>query len=139
METVLPVVVVIIAVWFWLDSAQARETATERARTECRRRGLQFLDETVALRRLRLRTTGSGLRLQRQYAFDFNDGTTERYTGSIRLLGSTVDELDIGIWEGRSSVATGIEVAPPTVPPGTGTPADGGQYGGNVIPLRRRQ
>jgi hypothetical protein len=138
METFLPIVLLVLAVWFWLDSARAREVATERARTECRRRGLQFLDETVALRRLRPRATGGGVRLQRTFSFDFNDGTTARYTGSIGLVGTAVDEFDIGIWEDRRSVEAGVEVAPPTAPPRTEpTPADT-EYGGNVIPLRRR-
>jgi hypothetical protein len=139
METLLPVVLAVFAVWFWLDSARAREIATERARTECRRRGLQFLDETVALRSLRLRTTGGGVRLQRQFAFDFNDGTAARYTGSIRLVGGAVDELDIGIWEGRRSGEAGVEVAPPVVPPRPATPPADTEYGENVVPLRRRQ
>jgi hypothetical protein len=139
METVFAVLLLALAVGFWLDSARAREAATQRAHPECRRRGLQFLDETVALRRLRLRTTGGGVRLQRTYSFDFNDGTTARYTGSIRLVGSAVDEFDIGIWEDRRSVAAGVEVAPPTVPPRAKTPGGDIDYGGNVIPLRRRQ
>ena len=138
METVVPIALVVLAVWLWLDSAQAREIATERARSECRRRGLQFLDETVALRRLRLRATGGGLRLQRHFAFDFNDGTTARYTGSIRLIGGAVEEFDIGIWEDRRSVAGGVEVEPPSVPPRSEPPAAEREYGGNVIPLRRR-
>ena len=144
MDTALLVGLCVLAIWFWLDSARAREIATERARIECRRRGLLFLDDTVAPRRLRLRATPQGLRFRRQFDFDFNDGTEARYRGSVTLLGAQVADFDLGGWRDLRvapvSVAPGIEVPLPSLPKATpsadNSPSD---YGGNVIPLRRRQ
>ena len=145
METLLPVVLAVLAVWFWLDSARAREIATERARAECRRRGLLFLDDTVALRRLRVRTTPRGLRFRRQFDFDFNDGTEARYRGGVTLLGAQVADFDLGGWRddrppGAKAVA-GVEVPVPALPhtPASGPGQPPTEYGGNVVPLRRRQ
>lgn len=144
MDTALLVGLCALAVWFWLDSARAREIATERARTECRRRGLLFLDDTVALRRLRVRTTAQGLRLRRQFDFDFNDGTEARYRGGVTVLGAHVADFDLGGWRddrppGTKAVA-GVEVPVPTLPlPLPPREPQPPEYGGNVIPLRRRQ
>lgn len=144
METALLVGLCVVAIWFWLDSAQAREGATERARTECRRRGLLFLDDTVALRKVRLRATPQGLRFRRQFDFDFNDGTEARYRGGVTLLGAQVADFDLGGWRDLrvapvDVASAGIDVPVPTLPPPTPRP-DGSapDYGGNVIPLRRR-
>ena len=144
METALLVALCVLAVWFWLDSARAREIATERARAECRRRGLLFLDDTVALRRLRLRATSQGLRFRRQFDFDFNDGTEARYRGGVTVLGAHVADFDLGGWRDLgvppASAPPGIEVPVPTLPPPMPRPdASPPEYGGNVIPLRRRQ
>ena len=48
------------------------ESATRVCRQVCQSYGLQFLDQTVALQRLRLRWTPSGPRLQRTYQFDYS-------------------------------------------------------------------
>jgi hypothetical protein len=66
--------VLIGAVWFWLDSMKAREIGIQAARNACAEEGLQFLDETVAGRSLRLVRDDDGvLRLQRVFAFEYSD------------------------------------------------------------------
>ena len=145
MDTVLLVALCGLAIWFWLDSARAREIATERARTECRRRRLLFLDDTLALRRLRVRATPQGLRFRRQFDFDFNDGTEARYRGGVTLLGGRIVDFDLGGWRDTGqvtvsipgSVEVGMPALPPKPPPGADQPP--AEYGGNVVPLRRRQ
>ena len=44
----LPFLVVLALAWIWLSAARAREFATILARRHCEKRGLQFLDDTVA-------------------------------------------------------------------------------------------
>ena len=41
--------------WFWWDGLQKREIALSSARQACERAGVQFLDASVVLRKLRLR------------------------------------------------------------------------------------
>ncbi len=143
MDTLFLVILCGLAVWFWLDSARARELATARARVECKRRGLLLLDDTVALRRLRLRTTPQGLRFRRHFDFDFNDGTEARYRGSVTALGSLVADFDLGGWRDTGQVTVAIhdsvEVGMPAVPGQPKGPAEPPptEYTGNVVPLRR--
>jgi hypothetical protein len=143
MDTLLLVTLCALAVWFWLDSARAREIATARARVECKRRGLLFLDDTVSLRRVRIRTTPNGLRFRRQFDFDFNDGTEARYRGGVAVLGSQITDFDLGGWRDTGQVTVSlpdsVEVGMPALPTPSKTPdaPSPGEYTGNVVPLRR--
>lgn len=82
--------------WFWLDSVQAREIAVAAGSQAAQRCGLQFLDETVALARLRAARDGEGrLRLLRTYGFEVSDTGADRLPCSITLLGKHVEAIDI--------------------------------------------
>mgnify|MGYP001324489547 CR=1 FL=1 len=85
--------------WYWLDSLRARELALGICRAACEQRALQLLDQTVALRRLRLRWTTEGLRLRRTYRFEFSDAGAERYSGYLTLVGLDLEELSFGLPE----------------------------------------
>ena len=143
MDTLLLLTLSALAVWFWLDSARAREIATERARVECKRRGLLFLDDTVSLRRVRIRTTPHGLRFRRQFDFDFNDGTEARYRGGVTVLGAQVIDFDLGGWRDTGQVTVSlpdsVDVGMPALPGQPKAPAEPppAEYTGNVVPLRR--
>lgn len=81
-------------VWFWLDSIQAREAAVRAAASACLEEDLQFLDETVVLRRLRLGRDDAGrLRVVREYGFEFSETGDNRQEGCISLLGQEVERL----------------------------------------------
>ena len=84
----LALVVIAAALGWWWLSMRAREIAVRAARGACRRFSVQLLDETVALRRLRL-TRGHDGRLHpwRLYRFEFSQTGGERYTGHVALLG----------------------------------------------------
>jgi len=84
---------------FWLDSLRARELATEVCRAACEQRDLQFLDQTVSLRRMSARRTPDGLRLRRVYSFDFSEGGVGRRSGYLVLVGLELEELSLGLPE----------------------------------------
>jgi hypothetical protein len=89
-------VVLALAGFFWVDSLRARERALEAGRAACRRYGLQFLDETVAIARLRLARNGEGrLRFARTYAFEFSDTGNNRRQGAIVMLGAEIADLQL--------------------------------------------
>ena len=73
--------------WFWLDSLRAREIAIGLCQAACRQRDLQWLDQTVALRRLGLTWRSEGVRLRRVYRFDFSEEGMERRQGYIVMRG----------------------------------------------------
>ncbi len=80
---------------YWFDSMSVRERAITRVRAVCQRDGLLLLDQTVALRRLRLCRDGAGrVRFQRSYKFEFlaDDGDIRR-RGDIQLLGRKIEKI----------------------------------------------
>ena len=84
-------------VWLWADSMKAREAAVRAARRACEADSLQFLDDTVAIARLRLARDDDGvLRLERSYRFEYTGTGEDRHTGGLTLLGSSVTMLYVG-------------------------------------------
>lgn len=78
-------------VWLWLDSLKAREAGMREARAACAGEGLQLLDDTVAIRSLRLARDDDGrVCLQRTYAFEYSGTGDDRRQGGVTLLGHEV-------------------------------------------------
>ncbi len=77
--------------WFWQDSAHAREVAVAAASAACRREALQFLDDTVAARGLRLMRNDQGrLSLQRSFFFEYSETGDDRQPGLVVILGRDI-------------------------------------------------
>ncbi|MGA8052176.1 MAG: DUF3301 domain-containing protein [Burkholderiales bacterium] len=90
------IAVVLAAVWFWVDSLRARERALKAGRGACRRYGVQLLDDTVAIARLRLARDRDGrLRLERHYVFEFSETGDNRRQGSMVLLGAELSDIQL--------------------------------------------
>ncbi len=85
--------------WFWLDSLRTREIAIGICRAACEERNLQLLDQAVALRRLGLRWTNSGVRFRRVYRFDFSEGGVGRRSGYLVLVGLNLEDFSFGLPE----------------------------------------
>jgi uncharacterized protein DUF3301 len=82
--------------WFWMDTLRAREIALAAARRACDSEGLQLLDETVAVERLRPGRDEAGrLTLRRDYVFEYSGDGTDRHSGALTLLGREVTLLDL--------------------------------------------
>ena len=97
MSAIGTLLIIAAIVWFWLDSARAREIATAVSNTACKKRGLQFLDQTVALRKLGIRWTRDGIRIRRVFRFDFSEEGAGRRSGHIILIGIQMEEFSLGL------------------------------------------
>lgn len=87
--------------WYWYAGMQAREQAVAVGRRACRDANLQFLDESVALRRVRLGRDSQGqMRFRRDYHFEFSDTGDNRRPGVVRMLGDRVEWVSLdGEWQ----------------------------------------
>ena len=87
-------VLMALAMFFWVDSLRARERAVHAGRAACKRYDLQFLDDTVSFARLRLARDEQGqVRIARTYTFEFSDTGNNRRRGAIDMLGARVQDL----------------------------------------------
>jgi hypothetical protein len=85
-------------VGLWFDGTAAREAGIAAVRKICRADGLQLLDETIALRSLKLQRNEDGrLRLYRIYEFEYSDTGDNRRCGSVHVLGHKPTVINIGI------------------------------------------
>ena len=90
--------------WFWLDSLRARDIALDGARRACEAEGVQLLDWTVAMRKIRLGRDDEGRRgFQRTYEFEFSDTGNNRIGGSITVLGRQLLALKLPVVAAPSS------------------------------------
>lgn len=79
------------AVWYWFDGMRAREIALMTGARVCKAQGVYFLDESVALTRLRLRRNTAGqVVFYREYRFEFTSDGAHRYRGKLCLMGKQV-------------------------------------------------
>ena len=84
---------------FWWDSLGARQAAREAGRQVCSQKGLQFLDDTVAISRLRLQRHHDGyLAFYREYRFEYSLSGDERLRGRVEVLGRRVLRVELG-WD----------------------------------------
>jgi hypothetical protein len=107
----------------WLKLSRARELATEEARRQCERHGLQLLDETVGLRGIRLRRLDGRQVLERCYVFEVSIDGNDREPGRLWLVHNRLTGLSLPTIQTRIPEDTAAR------------PADGT----NVVPLRPRQ
>ncbi len=73
---------------FWWRTSEAKQIAHRLARRHCEQMGVQFLDDSVVLKRMRPQRHRRGqVVLQRTFCFEFASTGAERYFGEVVLLG----------------------------------------------------
>jgi hypothetical protein len=81
----------ILLLMYWWGSGDQKRVAVAAARSYCRERGLQMLDDTLVFRRFRLeRDSRNRRRLIRIYQFDYCLNGADRHSGEIILSGYSV-------------------------------------------------
>lgn len=100
-------------VGLWLKLSAARERAMREARRFCLQHGLQLLDETVGLRRVRLRRIDGLRRVERCYAFDVSVDGKDRQPGRLWMIGHAVTSLSLPTTEPppEASIARSVPLA----------------------------
>ena len=75
-----------------------RQQAYLAAQRHCRELGLQLLDQSVTLKRVRLkRNRAGGLSLLRVFVFEFASTGDERYFGEVQLLGQVLVDINVDL------------------------------------------
>ena len=113
---ILTIALLVALGWFWLSGLRVREHALAAGRMACTKIGVQFLDDTVALKRVTLRRNTLGqLRFARLYRFEFSSTGDNRQLGHIRTLGEHVESVEMdGEWyEGKAEVIQIDDWSPP--------------------------
>ena len=84
-----------IAVYFWF-AQKAKELARNAAKKYCQQSGVQLLDDTVSLKKIKLEKSRTGLfRIRREYIFEFTLNGDIRYNGELILSGSAIERIQL--------------------------------------------
>jgi hypothetical protein len=98
MSELLLIALLLFIAWIWRDSMQAHEKAVAAGMRACQQLNAQFLDQTVALSKIRLCRTNSGtMALCRLYVFDFTLDGEARREGLISMKGQRIVDLVLDI------------------------------------------
>ncbi len=82
--------------WFWWNSSGVGEIATRAAKQACLEVGVQFLDDTVSVRKIRLQRNQKGsISLARLYSFEFSLTGSHRNFGYIITLGNLIFRVEL--------------------------------------------
>lgn len=82
---------------FWWQQDMFRRRALALAKSACDRAGVQLLDESVGLQRLRLRRSNGRFIIERHFGFEFSPSGAARYLGLIIFHGSAVHSVDLDL------------------------------------------
>lgn len=87
--------IALLVVWWWKGMG-SKEIARRAGVRACREAQVQFLDDSVALHRLRVRRGPRGaLVLYRVYGFEFTSSGERRHHGYIHMLGHHLQKLEM--------------------------------------------
>ncbi len=96
MDVLLWLTLLFILLYYWFDTAKAKEAAVAHGKKACRDMNVQFLDDSVIRYRSRIARGISGqMVIERSFRFEFTvDGQT-RENGFIRLSGQRLLVLEL--------------------------------------------
>ena len=87
------------AAWVWMDALDAREHAVRHGRALCQEAGVQLLDQTVSLKRLRIGRRDGLPTLVRRYGFEISLDGSDRHRGHLDLSGHRLEAWSLPLRE----------------------------------------
>lgn len=82
--------------WYWWDTMQSKEAARKAGKQACNNAQVQFLDDTVEMKKLWVRRNERGrLELCRVFFFEFTSDGTYRYHGRVVITGRKIREVEM--------------------------------------------
>lgn len=88
-----------LLLWLLWDGMAAKEKAHLESKRLCRDADVLYLDDSVALSRLRLcRHRNGRIGLYRRFGFEFSTDGEQRYTGYIDMLGEEILQTHMDVY-----------------------------------------
>lgn len=88
--------VFVFCISHWWRSRDAKAWALEHASRRCEQLGLQLLDQSIVLRKLRpAYSAEAGICWRRYYSFEFSATGGDRYPGEVELAGNRLTAIHI--------------------------------------------
>ena len=105
------IILLVAGLFYWFDGIRAKENATTHAKAACKKGLIEFLDDTVLIKKVRLRRNTQGqLSIYREYEFEFSSTGEFRYKGLVRLLGKYLIDVEMEPYKFNDIDASEIQV-----------------------------
>ncbi len=99
---ILILVLAIIGAWFW-HHLGIRQIALRHARQTAKKEGVQLLDDSIVLARIRLcRSPDTAIAFQRTYQFEFSSLGDRRFLGWVILKGRRLETVELQPYSERN-------------------------------------
>ena len=86
-DTLLPLILVLLAIYVWQVGLKSRERARQLGHELCARANVQLLDQTVSLQHLGFERGGDGrLHWRRRYRFEVSTDGVDRHQGTLDIM-----------------------------------------------------
>ena len=95
-NAILWLILVAVIVFYWMHALRSKEAALKTAQKHCEQMQVQFLDQSVYLKRIWFKRNEQGqLCLWRDFYFEFTVSGDDRYFGRVTLLGKTISAVQL--------------------------------------------
>ena len=82
--------------FYWIHALRTKEIANKAAEHHCEQMQVQFLDQTVFLKKLWFKRNSQGhLGIWREYYFEFTVSGEDRYFGRVFMLGKRIESISL--------------------------------------------
>ncbi len=88
-------VTVALVIWMWMDALRAREIAIHHGRVLCKEAGVQLLDQSVSLKRLRIARRDGLPTLIRRYQLEISIDGSDRHRGHLDLAAHRLESWSL--------------------------------------------
>jgi len=89
----------ILVIFYWIDTIRVKEIAVMHGKNACQDAGVTFLDQTVEIKKLRLKRNSRGtVVFYREYQFEFSSDGIRRVDAEIIMLGKQLLKLQLSAY-----------------------------------------
>jgi hypothetical protein len=82
--------------YYWIHAMRTKEMANRAAEQHCKLMEVQFLDQTVFLKKLNLKRNAHGhMAFMREYYFEFTVSGEDRYFGRVFMVGNRIESVNL--------------------------------------------
>lgn len=99
------------AAWAWMDALDAREHAIRHGHALCQQAGVQLLDQSVSLKRLKIVRRDGMPTLLRRYGFEISLDGSDRRRGHLDLGGHRLESWSLPVGEAASDVRPPLQLS----------------------------
>jgi len=95
-NTILWLTLLALIAYFAIQAMRTKDVANRAAEQHCKTMEVQFLDQTVFLKKLNFKRNARGqLAFMREYYFEFTVSGEDRYFGRVFMIGKRIESVNL--------------------------------------------